>query len=67
MAMSASGWVGSPYRRHGLALGVARSVLRRGYTQMIVGGHPAAEGKYPWQVRLYSNMDDKIGFCGGSS
>ena len=29
---------------------------------MIVGGHPADEGKYPWQVRIYSTMDDKVGF-----
>jgi len=35
-------------------------------TEMIVGGQPAAQGKYPWQVRLYDSMDDKIGFCGGS-
>jgi secreted trypsin-like serine protease len=35
-------------------------------TEMIVGGKPAEEGKYPWQVRLYSSMDDQIGFCGGS-
>jgi secreted trypsin-like serine protease len=35
-------------------------------TDMIVGGQPAEEGKYPWQVRLYSSMDDQIGFCGGS-
>jgi secreted trypsin-like serine protease len=33
---------------------------------MIVGGQPAAQGKYPWQVRLYESMDDEIGFCGGS-
>ena len=33
---------------------------------MIVGGTAAPDGKYPWQVRLYSNMDDTIGFCGGS-
>jgi secreted trypsin-like serine protease len=35
-------------------------------TEMIVGGQPAPDGKYPWQVRLYSTMDDDIGFCGGS-
>ena len=35
-------------------------------TEMIVGGNPAPDGKYPWQVRLYSNMDDQVGFCGGS-
>ena len=33
---------------------------------MIVGGTAAPDGKYPWQVRLYSNMDDTVGFCGGS-
>ena len=33
---------------------------------MIVAGSEAPEGKYPYQVRLYSSMDDKIGFCGGS-
>lgn len=35
-------------------------------TEMIVGGQPAPDGKYPWQVRLYSNDSDQIGFCGGS-
>jgi len=34
--------------------------------EMIVAGSEAPEGKYPYQVRLYSSMDDKIGFCGGS-
>ena len=24
------------------------------------------EGKYPWQVRIYSSMEDDKGFCGGS-
>ena len=35
-------------------------------TEMIVAGSEAPEGKYPYQVRLYSSMEDKIGFCGGS-
>jgi secreted trypsin-like serine protease len=35
-------------------------------TEMIVGGRPAPEGKFPYQVRLYSSMDDEKGFCGGS-
>ena len=34
--------------------------------EMIVAGSEAPDGKYPYQVRLYSSMDDKIGFCGGS-
>jgi secreted trypsin-like serine protease len=35
-------------------------------TEMIVNGIPVPEGKYPWQVRLYSSMQDQKGFCGGS-
>jgi secreted trypsin-like serine protease len=35
-------------------------------TEMIVNGIPAPEGKYPWQVRIYSSMEDQRGFCGGS-
>ena len=35
-------------------------------TEMIVGGEPVEDGKYPWQVRIYSSDDDQIGFCGGS-
>jgi secreted trypsin-like serine protease len=35
-------------------------------TEMIVNGTPAPDGKYPWQVRIYSSMEDKFGFCGGS-
>ena len=34
--------------------------------EMIVGGNPAPEGKYPWEVRLFSSMDDSKGFCAGS-
>jgi secreted trypsin-like serine protease len=34
--------------------------------EMIVNGTPAPEGKYPWQVRIYSSMEDQFGFCGGS-
>jgi secreted trypsin-like serine protease len=35
-------------------------------TEMIVGGTPAPEGKYPYQVRLYESMEDDKGHCGGS-
>ena len=35
-------------------------------TEMIVNGIPVPDGKYPWQVRLYSSMEDQKGFCGGS-
>src|SRR3990172_12878311 len=35
-------------------------------TEMIVNGTPAPEGKYPWQVRIYSSMEDERGFCGGA-
>jgi secreted trypsin-like serine protease len=35
-------------------------------TEMIVAGTPVPEGKYPWQVRIYSSMEDQLGFCGGS-
>jgi len=35
-------------------------------TEMIVNGTAVPEGKYPWQVRLYSSMEDERGFCGGS-
>ena len=35
-------------------------------TEMIVGGKVAPEGKYPWQVRLYTSMDDGKGRCGGT-
>src|SRR3990170_8490821 len=34
-------------------------------TEMIVNGTPATEGKYPWQARIYSSMEDERGFCGG--
>ncbi|MEZ5829187.1 MAG: serine protease [Hyphomicrobiales bacterium] len=47
-------------------LGMNAPALGETDTEMIVGGKPAAQGKYPWQVRLYESMDDDIGFCGGS-
>ena len=49
-----------------LACGVSAPALAADDNEMIVGGHPADEGKYPWQVRIYSTMDDNVGFCGGS-
>jgi secreted trypsin-like serine protease len=49
-----------------LMCGLAASALAETDTEMIVGGTPAPPGKYPWQVRLYENMDDDVGFCGGS-
>jgi secreted trypsin-like serine protease len=42
------------------------AALAESDTEMIVNGVPAPEGKYPWQVRLYSSMEDDKGFCGGS-
>ena len=50
----------------GLISGLSGQALGETDTKMITGGTEAPEGKYPWQVRLYSSMDDKIGFCGGS-
>jgi secreted trypsin-like serine protease len=50
----------------GLVCGLNAPALGETDTEMIVGGEPAPEGKYPWQVRLYDSMDDQIGFCGGS-
>jgi secreted trypsin-like serine protease len=50
----------------GLMVGVNGQAFGETDTEMIVGGTAAPDGKYPWQVRLYSNMDDTIGFCGGS-
>lgn len=32
----------------------------------ISGGKEAKQGSWPWQVRLYSSMDDTVGYCGGS-
>jgi secreted trypsin-like serine protease len=50
----------------GLVCALNAPALGETDTEMIVGGQPAPEGKYPWQVRLYDSMDDQIGFCGGS-
>lgn len=35
-------------------------------TDMIINGTSVPAGKYLWQVRLYEDMDDQYGFCGGS-
>jgi len=50
----------------GLVGALSGQALGETDTEMIVGGTAAPDGKYPWQVRLYSSADDKIGFCGGS-
>jgi secreted trypsin-like serine protease len=33
---------------------------------VIVGGNAAKEGAWPWQVRIYDNLTDNVGFCGGT-
>ena len=50
----------------GLAFTLPAPALGADDTEMIVGGTPAPDGKYPWQVRIYGSMNDTIGFCGGS-
>ncbi len=47
-------------------LGQAQRASADDDNEMIVAGSEAPEGKYPYQVRLYSSMEDDIGFCGGS-
>ena len=46
--------------------GLSAQALGETDTEMIVGGTAAPDGKYPWQVRLYSSDSDVVGFCGGS-
>ena len=50
----------------GLVGGLSAQALGETDTEMIVGGAAAPDGKYPWQVRLYSSDGDVVGFCGGS-
>jgi secreted trypsin-like serine protease len=51
----------------GLALAAGATLAHAGTTEeFIVGGSPAAEGAWPWQVRLLDRMDNQTGFCGGS-
>lgn len=50
----------------GLALAPQAPALAGDDTEMIVGGTPAPDGKYPFQVRIYGSPSDTIGFCGGS-
>jgi prostatin (serine protease 8) len=51
----------------GLALAAGATLAQAGTTEeFIVGGSPAAEGAWPWQVRLLDRMDNQTGFCGGS-
>lgn len=49
-----------------LACALGGAALAEDDTEMIVGGTPAPDGKYPYQVRLYSDMEDDKGHCGGS-
>ena len=35
-------------------------------TDMIVGGKTADANKWPWQVRLFEDSNDKTGICGGT-
>ncbi len=35
-------------------------------SDFVVGGTPAQEGSWPWQVRLLDEFDYHTGFCGGS-
>jgi secreted trypsin-like serine protease len=44
----------------------ASGFARSADNEMIVAGTEAPDGKYPYQVRLYTSMNDKFGFCGGS-
>ena len=48
------------------ALSAPGAALAEEDTEMIVGGSPAPEGKYPYQVRLYGSLEDNKGSCGGS-
>jgi prostatin (serine protease 8) len=51
----------------GLALCAGATFAHAGTTEeFIVGGSPAADGAWPWQVRLLDSMDPQSGFCGGS-
>ena len=51
----------------GLALAAGATMAQAGTTEeFIVGGSPAADGAWPWQVRLLDSMDPQSGFCGGS-
>jgi secreted trypsin-like serine protease len=50
----------------GLIGGLSAQALGETDVEMIVGGEPVPDGKYPWQVRLYSSDSDAVGFCGGS-
>jgi secreted trypsin-like serine protease len=49
-----------------LACALGGAALAEDDTEMIVGGTPAPDGKYPYQVRLYDSMADEKGHCGGS-
>ena len=51
----------------GLALAAGATFAHAATTEeFIVGGSPAAEGAWPWQVRLLDSKNPQSGFCGGS-
>jgi len=57
----------SAFAGAGLILAAAVSLAgAQTSTDYIVGGEPAAEGAFPWQVRILEDINDKYGFCGGS-
>ncbi len=50
-----------------VAIGVtATAADARINSLFIVGGQPAPDGAWPWQVRLFDSLDPQSGFCGGS-
>jgi secreted trypsin-like serine protease len=49
-----------------LTVGLFSGLALADDNEMIVGGKVAPEGKFPFQVRIYSSMDDAKGRCGGT-
>ncbi|MEX2319060.1 MAG: serine protease, partial [Bauldia sp.] len=49
-----------------LAVGLSAPVGAAITSEFVVGGKTAADGSWPWQVRLLDSFDTNTGFCGGS-